>query len=385
MSARRPDIDSEDYYAVLGVERTASEAEISKAYKKLALKHHPDKNPDNRDKAEAAFKKISEAYSVLGDKEKRQHYDRFGKDAPHGENAGAGGVFHPGAGGGLSREEAERIFQTFFGGMGPMGGAAGPGGGRSFVFVSGGGPGVSGAPMDSDDEDLGGFGGGFGGIGGGFPGGFGAGMPGGFPMGDMLSGIFGGPMGRSMGTSGATHRRRPGRSAGPGRQPQQQLPPHALPSGTPVVVRGLEKAREHNGKVGRVKSFDSTRARYDVEVEGGGVLSLRPNNLTQQCVVEIAGLQSKPELNGRKGEVVSYDDGAGRYMVLVQGSGSAVALQRRNCVLPPGARVCLCELASVRYNGQMARVCDVDREAERYTVQCQNGDEIKVKFDKVIC
>ncbi|MCI5142806.1 MAG: J domain-containing protein, partial [Candidatus Electrothrix sp. ATG1] len=66
-----------EYYKLLGVEKTASAAEIKKAYRKLALKYHPDKNPDNKE-AEAKFKQISEAYAVLSDEKKRQEYDTYG-------------------------------------------------------------------------------------------------------------------------------------------------------------------------------------------------------------------------------------------------------------------------------------------------------------------
>ena len=71
---------AEDYYKVLGVDKKASVDEIKKAYRKLALKYHPDKNPGNK-KAEEQFKKISEAYAVLSNPEKRNQYDTFGSDA----------------------------------------------------------------------------------------------------------------------------------------------------------------------------------------------------------------------------------------------------------------------------------------------------------------
>jgi len=71
---------AEDYYKVLGVGKNASPEEIKKAYRKLALRHHPDKNPNNRE-AEEKFKKINEAYAVLGDPDKRSQYDRFGSEA----------------------------------------------------------------------------------------------------------------------------------------------------------------------------------------------------------------------------------------------------------------------------------------------------------------
>ena len=112
-----------DYYETLGVSRDASADEMKKAYRKLAVKYHPDKNPDDAT-AEAKFKEISEAYDVLKDDEKRAAYDRYGHDAFQGGGmgrAGGGGGFHDpfemfreafGSGGGGG------IFEEFFGGGG---------------------------------------------------------------------------------------------------------------------------------------------------------------------------------------------------------------------------------------------------------------------------
>src|SRR6202011_4389187 len=69
-----------DYYEILGVKKTATEDEIKKAYRTLAKKYHPDKNKGNKE-AENKFKEISEAYAVLSDKEKREQYDRLGREA----------------------------------------------------------------------------------------------------------------------------------------------------------------------------------------------------------------------------------------------------------------------------------------------------------------
>ena len=70
-----------DYYEVLGISRTATDDEIKKAYRKLALRYHPDKNPENRPEAEERFKELGEAYQVLCDPERRGLYDRFGHAA----------------------------------------------------------------------------------------------------------------------------------------------------------------------------------------------------------------------------------------------------------------------------------------------------------------
>jgi len=347
------DVRSDDYYKVLGVERSATEADVTKAYKRLALRHHPDKHPDPEDKARAeeTFKRISEAYSVLSDGEKRKMYDLYGKDGPQaGGAASAGPGFGDFTGGqgssGLSREQAEEIFRALFGGgMGATGGARGGGpGGSPFVFMSSGAGFGGAAPMDVDSD------------------------AGPLPMdvGSLFSGILGG------GGEFSARRRR-------------SAPQHALPMGTAVVIRGLVGAAEHNGKSGRVLSFDAGRSRYEVNVEDGGTLSVKPQNLTQQCGVEVTGLSAKPELNGKFGDVISYDGEAGRYMVLMQNPPTAVALQPKNCILREGTRVVLTDLANSRYNGQMACIAAVDRGAGRYTVHCQSGEDIKVKYEKVVC
>jgi DnaJ-class molecular chaperone len=93
----------QDYYALLGVSRSATDEEIKKAYRKLAIQYHPDRNPDDK-KSEDKFKEITEAYETLGDNKKREMYDKFGHTQggnPFG--GGAGGPFGAGAGGGFGR------------------------------------------------------------------------------------------------------------------------------------------------------------------------------------------------------------------------------------------------------------------------------------------
>ena len=117
-----------DYYKVLGVSKSATDLEIKKAYRKAALKWHPDKNPDNKEAASKKFKLIGEAYQILSNDQERAAYDKYGKA---GVGAGGGG----GMGGGrhyteFGNAEAEELFRMFFqgGGMGEMGqqGGGGP-------------------------------------------------------------------------------------------------------------------------------------------------------------------------------------------------------------------------------------------------------------------
>ncbi len=114
-----------DFYEILGVERSATPEEIKKAYRKIAIKFHPDKNPDDPT-AEDKFKEAAEAYEVLSNQEKRQRYDQFG----HAGMGGAGG-FGGGGAGGMNMEDIFSQFGDIFGGGG--------GGGFESFFGGGGG------------------------------------------------------------------------------------------------------------------------------------------------------------------------------------------------------------------------------------------------------
>ncbi len=121
--------EKRDYYEVLGVGKNATEDEIKKAYKKLAIKYHPDRNPGNKE-AEEKFKEAAEAYDVLHDPQKKQRYDQFGHA---GLNGGASGF----GGGSMNMDDIFSMFGDIFGGHGfgsgfggGFGGFGGNGGGR---------------------------------------------------------------------------------------------------------------------------------------------------------------------------------------------------------------------------------------------------------------
>lgn len=106
---------SKDLYEILGVDRKASADEIKKAYRKLAMKYHPDQNKDNKE-AEAKFKEVNAAYDVLKDEEKRSAYDHYGNAAFDGSQGGGFGGGNPFGAGGFSNADFSDIFENMFGG-----------------------------------------------------------------------------------------------------------------------------------------------------------------------------------------------------------------------------------------------------------------------------
>ncbi|MBT3322769.1 MAG: J domain-containing protein [Anaerolineae bacterium] len=116
-------MDYKDYYEILGVERKASQDEIKKAYRKLAMKYHPDRNPDNKE-AEEKFKEVNEAHQALGDPKKRARYDQLGSSYSQWQQRGAPGDFNWGNwAGGAPRGGGRGVqYEDVFGGAGGMGG-----------------------------------------------------------------------------------------------------------------------------------------------------------------------------------------------------------------------------------------------------------------------
>jgi len=351
-------LNSEDYYEILGVPKTASDAALKKAYKKLAVKWHPDKNPGD-EQATKNFQKISEAYATLSDDKKRKLYDAYGKQAadqseqmPGGGMPGGGASFSfggmPGGGGrSMSPEEAQVLFSQFFGGSDPFGG----GGGGMMGGMMGRGPRGGGIFMSSSS------------------------MNSGQPMSFMN--MMGGqqqqqPTGGGFGTTNKKRQRETKRY-------------DAIPVGTVVSLKGLVSRPERNGDRGQILQYDPSSGRYVVQIEDiQETIKVKPSNLLQHVPVTVHGLMNNAELNGEKGTVLTYDDQKERYTVYVTNKSKAISVRPSNLILDNGTVGQISGLVSKpELNGRWGTVSKFDKGSGRYDVQLSIDKIVRLKLDNI--
>ncbi|KAF9069009.1 hypothetical protein BDP27DRAFT_1294502 [Rhodocollybia butyracea] len=246
-----------DYYKLLGIDRNADENAIKKAYKKMALKWHPDRN-NGSEESSKKFKQISEAFEVLSDKQKRTIYDQFGEEGLKG-----GGGPSPGAGAGPSG------FPGFSGFPG-SGFSSGSPGGTTFTFTSGGNPFASsgGAFNPTDPQKI--FEQMFGASGlGGFSMGGGSGRAGRSPMFDDDDDVMDGPS-FFGGMPGAMPRPRASRNGSHSGRPTSHSPPSEISRPLKVSLQDLYSGAVKHLKVGRRLLSGSTEDKVlDIQIHPG--------------------------------------------------------------------------------------------------------------------
>jgi curved DNA-binding protein CbpA len=367
-----PNLNSSDYYEILGCDRSADEAALKKAYRKLAVKWHPDKNPDN-EQATQNFQKISEAYATLSDKKKRQLYDQYGAEGanmsdqmpdgagPFPAGGGFGGFPAAAAGSGarmhhMSPGDAEAFFSHFFGHEDPFGGSfggprGGGGGGSPFINIQ-----TNGMPR------------------------------GGGP--DPFSMMFGGSMpGMSMGgMPGMSMGGMPGMGGFPDMQQQQRTQSYdSIPRNTVVSLKGLRSKPERNGDRGVIQQYNQQNGRYLVQLEDSDeVMAVKPANLLQHVHVRIYGLEAKPELNGKTGTIIAWNPNSERYSIYVMAVSKAVSLKPQNVILDEGTVGQIFGLLSKPdLNGKWGTIKEWDRSANRYNVQLSHDKIIRVKVENI--
>lgn len=319
------DLNSDDYYKVLGVDKNASEKDIKRAYRKLAVKHHPDRNPDDRKAAEERFKKIGEAYGVLSDADQKKKYDQFGKQ---GLKGGMGGM----------NIDPNQIFKMF--------------------FQSGG--------FGNDDPFGGMFGSsGFGGRGG--P------QMGGFPFGNMGGFSFGGQRGHGH-----------GHGHGFGRPQRPRSVPSPLQRGTKVILYGLSNAN-YNGVQGRILSFTGERFVIDVAncpTINKDQISIKPENVCQLKTLITYGL-SNDDLNDQEVEARGYNGSRDRIQCRFP-DGSTKAVRPVNLQIPTGSMVRIAGLSDDRLNGKWGKIVQWVAPKDRYEVEIMNTTRsYKIKYQNV--
>jgi len=314
-----PNLDSDDYYEVLGLSKNADSRDIKRAYRRLAKQHHPDQNPDDKEGAEERFKIIGEAYGVLSDEKKRQQYDQFGKQGLQG---GMGGP-------GFSSMDAHEIFRMFMGGAN----AGGPGG---FTF------------------NVGGNGGG----------------PGGFPFGDLFGGMggMGGHPGMRFGGGHGFQRQ----------QKRKRNVPSPLPRGTEVYLHNLSSGN-FNRKKGQIQSYNGER--FSVDIEGIGLKNIKPQNLCQHVQCELHSLNAE-SMNGTYVYTRGYTPNFERIECEFP-DGSTKAIKPVNVKYSPGTIIRIEGLENATassLNGKYARVLEYLPEKGRYSVQIlKASNQYKIK------
>lgn len=308
-----PDLHAEDFYEILGLKSDATDKDIGAAYKRLALKYHPDKNPNGSKQAELMFKRITQAYDTLRDSAKRKSYDHI-----HGHASSRHSNLIPGKLG--SVERAEELYQRFFNGN--------CGAGKS----------------QSDKSHVHNI---------------------------DIAGIF---KFETKKKSESAHA--PCKSTAPA---------HVVPVGKSIVIHGLTTKTEHNGKSATVRDWNAEKGRYQVALNCGFVISVRPQNITQLCHVQAVGHENQPEINGKYAEVVDFNEETGCYVLLFEDPALVIELPPKNCIFAVGTAAVLQDLSDKQLCGQMCSIVSIDHGSMRYVVQCDGGRQLKVRFEKVVC
>lgn len=320
------DPESDDYYKVLGINKAATEREVKRAYRKLACKYHPDRNPDDPKTAEEKFKKIGEAYEVISDEKKRKTYDQFGKSGLKGG---------PGMGN-FSFGNAENIFKMFF---------------------------ANGDPFSDDGDPLAGL--------------FGGRRSRGGPQ---FSFNMGGPgMGHGSPFGGFNF----GHPGARMRTQQRKVVKSPLPKGTLVVLHNMTST-QYNDVQGTIKGY--TGDRFIIAVDPSSMIdkseiSIKEANVSQ-IVDEVRTHSLNSEsMNGIDVRAVGYTSGRERVQCIFP-DNSQKAVKPKNLIFPNGTRVRLAGLNEERLNNKWGKVVDWVPDKDRYEIQLEGVNRTyKIKYE----
>ena len=263
----------------------------------------------------------------------------FGGFRPSPGGMGGGGHVH------MSEADAQAFFSTFFGGSDPfMSGFGGvPRGGRS-QFGS---QRVHGGSMH--------------------------------PGGDPFQ-VFGGQPGMGGGFNFSQGGGMPGMQSSMPREPKRF---DAIPAGTIVSLKGLVKSADRNGDRGKIVSYTASTGRYVVELEDTDeTMSVKPTNLQQHVHVRVYGLQKKPELNGKTGTTITFNEASARYNIYVTSLKEVVSLKPANVIFEEGTVGRIVALNSKpELNGKWGTINGWNKESNRYDIQLSASQVIRIKTE----
>jgi len=324
------DLSSDNYYKNLGVSKTVDEKQLKKAYRKLALKWHPDKNQDKKEEAEDNFKKVSEAYEVLSNKEKRNLYDQFGKQGLMGSSSG----FSSGMGG----FNGDGVSGMNFGG---------------FQFSN---PNDLFSQIFGDDDTFMSSGNDF--------------MKKGNSSFRFMSSGNNNPYTFMSGNNRSSSLNNSIRSI------------NRLDKGCSVIIEGLVTRKEFNGFIGVVLDYNKIKDRYMLKIEGTIILWLKRENIIEMVKkIKITGIKSSPELNNKTGDIIGWEKASERFTIKLF-IGKTILVKRENIIWPKNTLVHIDKLVGAKkYNGKWGKVLNYD--GVRYNVNLDSSDTLRLKPDNI--
>jgi len=320
------DLLSSDYYKILGVNRNAVDGEIKKAYRKLALKWHPDKNQDQKELSSENFKKISEAYEILSDTNKRNLYNKYGKQANKTSGRGGEDARH------FHFSNANDIFKQFF-----HNNPSGPQGSSKNIHFS----------FKTNGNNI-----------------------------DLSDLLFNNKSNRH------TPRRDIPKSSFPSSRNQEIINSKLfLIENTPIIIKGLTSNSELNDKYGLIKNYNSSKKRYLVEGPYGDIY-LKPFNILQQVTnVRLNCIIRQPELNNKMGKIVGWDDYRLRLKIKID-DDSVVSVKQTNVIYPINTLVYIKNLENkIEYNNTIGKI--IKYNLNKYTIKLNNNVIIKLGLNNV--
>jgi len=324
MSQNSPKFNSDNLYENLGITKTATEKEIKKTYRKLAMKYHPDKNPNNKKEAEEKFKKVSRAYEILSDPVKKQNYDLGlginNKGIPFN---GSENIFRNSYNESTrhySFSQADNIFKQFFGDSDPF--SSNNNNNSEFSFI-------------------------------------------------RTNGINPTNIYQKSSFKTTTH------------FPKKI---DVISNGKRILIYGLKSKSEYNGKHGIIYGYSQEFKRYKVKIDNGVNINILRTNF-QQIVqnIELMELVSKNTLNGVSGIIIGYNELKNRYIVElgIQHGKAVLLFKKDNVLLPTDLCVYLANLKTNCWNEKCGRITGYDPETKRYSINIGNSKTLNIKNENI--